>query len=143
MTNMVQHHIKVAWISPGYDAYLNLEKEMILRASIVDAMLLTEEFLDGLYFSYQCDIFKIDDTLVYQVLLKIFIDVDEYVYMKQRVCMIVKLCTLMYISDFLVLTTWPGRPQMQRVSCRTLTMMVKRNHKIVTKLLHFTRNITL
>ena len=31
LANVVQHHVKVAHISPGYDAYLNLDEEMIAR----------------------------------------------------------------------------------------------------------------
>ena len=36
---MVQDHIKVAHITPGYDAYLNLGEEMIARAPIDDGKL--------------------------------------------------------------------------------------------------------
>ena len=36
---VVRCHIKVAHIPPGSDAYLNLDEEMIARASIVDTRL--------------------------------------------------------------------------------------------------------
>ena len=55
---VVQHHIKVAHISPGYGAYLNLDKEMIARAPIVDArsnLKMTQETLDRACLSYQID----------------------------------------------------------------------------------------
>ena len=51
---VVRHHIKVAYISPEYSAYVNLDKEMITRGLIVDAKLnlrITQECLDGVYLS--------------------------------------------------------------------------------------------
>ena len=60
-------HIKVAHISSGYDAYLNLDKEMI-TAPIVNSKLnlkLNQELLDMVYLDYQDDMFKIDNALVY------------------------------------------------------------------------------
>ena len=83
---VVWHHIKVAHILPEYSAYLNLDKEMIARAHIVDAKLnlkMTEECLDRVYLSHQCDT-KIDNTLVYCILLKVFTDMDAYVNVEQR-----------------------------------------------------------
>ena len=34
---VVRHHVKVAHISPGSGAYLNLDEEMIIRVPIVNA----------------------------------------------------------------------------------------------------------
>ena len=68
LTYEAWHYIKVAQISPGYDAYLNLDNEMISRVPIVDAkfnLKLTQESLDKVYLSYQCDTFKVDNALVY------------------------------------------------------------------------------
>ena len=73
-------------ISPGYSAYLNLDKEMIARAPIVTVKLnlkLTQECLESTYVSQQCDTFN-NNTLVYHFLFKIFTDTDAYVSMKQR-----------------------------------------------------------
>ena len=39
MAYVVWHHNKVAHILLGYGAYLNLDEEMIARASIVDSKL--------------------------------------------------------------------------------------------------------
>ena len=83
---VVCHHIKVAHISPQYDAYLNLDEEMIkshhcwCKVKPQDE----SESLDRAYFSYQCDTFKINKALVYQFLSKVFMNTDRYVYMKQR-----------------------------------------------------------
>ena len=63
---VVRHHVKVAHISPRYDAYLNLDEEMSARAPIVDAKLsfkTIQECLDRAYLSYQCDTFNIDNAL--------------------------------------------------------------------------------
>ena len=82
---VVQYHIKVSYILPGCGTYLNLNEEMIVRASIVDAKSnpkLTQECLDRIYLSCHCDTFKIDNALVYQILLKVFTDIDVFVYMK-------------------------------------------------------------
>ena len=40
--------------------------------------------LDRDYLDHQCDAFKIDNTLVYQILLKVFTYMDVFVYVKQR-----------------------------------------------------------
>ena len=83
---VVQHHIKVAHILPGYSAYLNLNKEVVARAPIVDSRLnlkLNQENLDKAYL-HQCDTFKINNALVYQILSKMFMNKDAYVYVKQR-----------------------------------------------------------
>ena len=37
LANVVQRHIKVAHISPGSGTYLDLDEEMITRASIIGA----------------------------------------------------------------------------------------------------------
>ena len=80
-------HIKVAQIPPGSATYLNLDKEMITRASIIDARLnlrMTQDMLDREYLSYQCNTFKIDNALMYHIFSKMFTDMDAYIYMKQR-----------------------------------------------------------
>ena len=74
-------------ISPRYGAYLNLDEKMIAIAPIVDKwsnFKLSQDCLERVYFDYQCDTFKIDNALVYQILLKICMDMDAYVCMKQR-----------------------------------------------------------
>ena len=72
---------------PGYLAFLNVDKEIIARIPIVDVksnLKMTQKCLDRVYLSYKCDTFKIDNSLVYQILLKVFMDMDAYVYVKQR-----------------------------------------------------------
>ena len=84
---VVQHHIMVAHISPGYGAYLNLGKEMIVIAPFVDGKLnlkLNQESLDRVYLDYKCDTFKIDNALVYQILSKVLKEINKYVYVKHR-----------------------------------------------------------
>ena len=83
----VRQHIKASHISPGYSAYLNLDEEMIAKAPIVDAKLnlkQTQECLDRAHVSWECDTFKINNTLVYHMLSKVFMDMDAYDYVKQR-----------------------------------------------------------
>ena len=80
----VQCHIKVAHILPGYGAYLNLDKEMITRAPNVDSrsnLKLNQDSLDRVYLNHQCDAFKINNALVYQILSKVSTDTDAYVNM--------------------------------------------------------------
>ena len=80
-------HIKVAHILPGYGVYLNLDEEIIARAPIVDFRLnlkLNQETLDRAYLDHQCDTFKIDNALVFQILYKTFTDMDANIYAKQR-----------------------------------------------------------
>ena len=87
LTHVVWHHIKVAHIPSGHDAYLNLDKEMIARVPIVNEQSnfkLTSDVLDRAYPDYQCDKFTVNNALVYQILSKVFTDMDAYVYMKQR-----------------------------------------------------------
>ena len=87
MAYMVQHHIKVAHISHGNILYLNLDKEMIARAPIVDNrsnFKLSQESFDRVYFDCWCDAFKIDNASVHQILLKVFTNMDAYAYIKQR-----------------------------------------------------------
>ena len=77
---VVRHHIKVLHIIPTYSAYLNFDEEIMARAPIVGSRLnekLTQECLEGVYLIVQCDMFKIDDALVYYILLKIFIDIEK------------------------------------------------------------------
>ena len=112
---VVRCHVKVAHISPGYGAYLNLEKEMIARAPIIDAkssLKMTQETLDKAYLNYQVDAFKIDNAMVCEILSKVFTNMDAYVFMKQR--WMIKQCTSMFTSISLALTTWPGRLQKQK-----------------------------
>ena len=78
---VVQGHIKIAHITPGSGTYLNLDEEMITRAPIVDARLnlrLNQDSLDRVYLDYQCDKFKNDNAMVYQILSKIFSDMDAF-----------------------------------------------------------------
>ena len=84
---VVWHHIKVAHVSHGYGAYLNLDKEMIIRAHIVDAksnLKMTQETWDRAYLSYQVNTFKIHNAMVYQIFSKVLTNMDAYVYVKQR-----------------------------------------------------------
>ena len=74
-------------ILPGYGAYLNRDDKRIARAPIIDArsnLKMTQETLDRTYLSHEVDTFKIVNAMVYQILSKIFTDMDVYVYMKQR-----------------------------------------------------------
>ena len=87
LANLVWCHVKVAHISPGYNAYLNLDEEMIARAPIVDTwsnLNMNQESLDNVYLHYQCDAFKINNALAYQILSKVFTDTVAYVYVKQK-----------------------------------------------------------
>ena len=84
---VVWHHIKVPHFLIESDKYLNFDKEIITRAPIVNEMSNTkfsEARLDKLYYLYNVYTFKLDNALVYQILSKIFMDTDAYVYMKQR-----------------------------------------------------------
>ena len=77
----------VAHISPGYDVYLNLDKEIITRAFIVDAesyLKMTQDSLDRACLSYQWDRFKVNNALVYHILSMVFADTDACVNVKQR-----------------------------------------------------------
>ena len=87
LAHVVQHFIKVANILHGYGAYLNLEEEMIARAPIFQLrmnLMVNQKSLNRVYLDYQCDIFKIDNALVYQIISKVFTDMDADVYVKQR-----------------------------------------------------------
>ena len=87
VTYVVWCNVNIAHIMPGYGAYLNLDEEMIARSSIIDAksnLKMTQEMLDRAYLSHQVDTFKIYNALVYQILSKVFTDMDAYVYVKQR-----------------------------------------------------------
>ena len=82
MAYVFRHHVKMTHISRGYDAFLNLDKEMITKAPIVDAksnLKLTQMYLDQVHISYQCDTIKINYALVYRFLLKIVTNMDGYV----------------------------------------------------------------
>ena len=72
---------------PGYDSYPNLDEEMVARAHVVDAMSnfkMTQVASNRIYLYYQCDTFRIYTVLVYWNRSKIFMDMDAYVYMKQK-----------------------------------------------------------
>ena len=87
MVYVVSHHIKVKHVLPRYSACLNLDKEMIVRAYIFhrrSKLKQTQECLDRAYFSWQCGTFKINNALVYHILLKIFTDMDAYANMKHK-----------------------------------------------------------
>ena len=45
---------------------------------------MTQDGLDRAYVDWQCNTFKMDNTLVYHILSMIFIDTDVYVCLKQR-----------------------------------------------------------
>ena len=63
---------------------------MIAWAPIVDARSnfgLNKDSLDRVYLDHQCDIFKIDNAMVYQILSKVLTDMDAFVYLKQRKAM--------------------------------------------------------
>ena len=78
----------MADVQRGNFSYLNLDNEMIAKAPIVNKKLnlkLTQVSLDRAYPDHQYDIFKINNALVYQILSKVFMDMDKYVYMKQKV----------------------------------------------------------
>ena len=84
---VIQCHVKVAQVFPGYGAYLNLDEEMITRALIIGGrtnIKLSQDSLDRDYLDYQVDTLKIENAMVYQILLKIFTDMDAYIYAKQR-----------------------------------------------------------
>ena len=75
-------HVKVAQILPGYGAYLNLDEEMIASTPIVNSRLnlkLSQDSLDKVYLDHQCDTFQNDNTFVYQILSKMFTNMDAYV----------------------------------------------------------------
>ena len=131
----VRQHVKVTHILPGYLAYPNLDKEMIARAPIVDAksnLKMTQDSLDRAYVSWQCNTFKVVKALVYHILSKIFMDMDAYVYMRQRKSRLdFELCSLMTIIDFLALTMWPGRPQMQKKTAQLLLWWWKERMELI------------
>ena len=100
MAYVVQHHIKVVHISPGYGTYLSLDKEVITGAPIVALKLnlkMNQEAMDRVYIDHQCDTFMIDNALVYKFLSK--------------VCKTVEQCSLTFTNVFLALTMWQGRSQ--------------------------------
>ena len=94
---MVRQNVKVVHISLGYSAYLNLVEEMIAQVLIVDMSNLkkTQDCLDRAYVSWQCDVFKIDNSLVYHIISKIFMDKDT-----EGVCRMVQLCSSVFKSNF-------------------------------------------
>ena len=89
---------------------------MITKAPIVDSrsdLKLNQETLDRTYLDHPCDTFKINNAMVYQILSKMFMDMDNYIYVKQRKSMQDGQCFSMSISNFLALSMWSGRPQSQ------------------------------
>ena len=65
LTYVVRQHIKVTHILYGYHTYLNLDKEIIARDTIVDMKLNfkhSQECLDRAYASWQCYTFKFDNA---------------------------------------------------------------------------------
>ena len=79
---VVWRHIKVPHIPPEYGAFLNLDEEMIIGAPTVNEMSnlrFAQDSLYRIYFDHKHDAFKIDNPLVYQILSKIFTDMDTYV----------------------------------------------------------------
>ena len=76
---VVRHHVKVAHTLSGYYVYLNLDKKMFARAPSVHAISNFKKTWDSLersYVHWQCGTFKIDNTWVYQLLSKIFTDIN-------------------------------------------------------------------
>ena len=64
-------HVTVAHISPGYNAYLNLDKDMIAKAPIVNArsnIQKNQDCLERTYVSWQCGAFKINNVPMYHIL---------------------------------------------------------------------------
>ena len=78
---VVEHHIKVAHISPWSSAYLNLDEEIIPRAPSVTASLnlkICQDMLDRAYLNHQTDTWKIENSMVYQILSEMFTDMDTF-----------------------------------------------------------------
>ena len=87
---MIQHHVKVVHIPPGYGTYLSFNEKMIARSPIVNAkwnLKITQETLDRAYLSHQVDTIKIDNPMLYQSLFNVFTDIDNYFLVKQRKAM--------------------------------------------------------
>ena len=143
---VVRQHVKVVHVLPWDSTCLNLDKKIIARAPILGAkssLKKTQGCLDTSYLNWLYDTFTISNAFVYHIFSMIFIDTDAYLYVKQRkLCRVVELCSLTSIRNFLALVMWPCRPQKQKDSCRTLTMMVRKKDGIVTSMLHSTRNST-
>ena len=84
---VVQCHGKVALTPPESAAYLNLNKEMIGRALIVNTrsnLRLNQDSLDKIYANRQTDTFKVENAMVYKMFSKMFTDINVFVYLKQR-----------------------------------------------------------
>ena len=65
-----------------------------------------------------------------------------FTWNRERLNRMVEQCSLTSISNFVALTMWTGRLQMQKESCRTLNMMVKRKDGIGTSMLQSTKKST-
>ena len=77
----------MAHIPSGSGTYLNLDEEMITRGPIIETKLnlrLNHDSLDRIYRDYQTDTFKVYSALQYQILSKMFMDRDVFVYVKQK-----------------------------------------------------------
>ena len=75
LANVVRHHNKMVHIPPGSAAYLNLDEEMIARPPIIRTrsnLRLSQDLLDMVYIDHLTDIFKVDNTMVYQIFFKMF-----------------------------------------------------------------------
>ena len=84
MTYVILHHVQVAHIFPGSGTYLNFDKKLISRTTNIDAsskLRLSQDTLDKAILN-QGDAFKIDDVMVYQMISKMFTDMDAFVYIK-------------------------------------------------------------
>ena len=108
----------MAHIAPGCDACLNLDEKMITRAPIVNPnshLEMTQGCLDSVYLSYQWGTFNIINALLYQICSNIFMDMNAYVYMKQRKSMEDGEAMYLVVHHiFLTLTMWSGRLQRQK-----------------------------
>ena len=145
MAYVVQCHIKVANIPLGSGAYLNLDTEMIIRATIVDAsskLNLSQDSINRVYLDHHANTFKVDNnTIVDLILSNMFTDMDAFVYMKQRRCMQDSQAVFFDAhKHFLTLTMWLGRLQMQKESCRTPITIMRERHGIGTSMLPSTKN---
>ena len=81
---VVRQHVKVMHVSPGYDFDLNFDKGIIAKDPTVDDksnLKMTQDSLNRAYVSWHYNTFKIDNASMYCILVKIFMDMDTYVYM--------------------------------------------------------------
>ena len=62
LTYVVLCNVKVAHISPGSKAYLNLHKDANSN------LMMSQDTLDRVYLNHQADTFKINNAMMYQIL---------------------------------------------------------------------------